>query len=425
MTRYLRVGALAGAAAILASAIGMGAVVAQDEVEFDVYDLHTVNPGLAFTQMAADAFMGLHPGVKINVVTLENEALKDRISADMAAGSPPDVFQSWGSGVLRQQVDAGMVQDITDAVADIKDEISPGAMSLYQLDGRQYGIPYNFGLVGMWYNSDLLAEAGIEAPATTWQEFLDQVQTAQGRGHHAHLHRRAATSGRPCSGGPISPPASVARRPWTTPSPPATGPVRPSCARARSSSASWTWTPSSRVRWRPRIDEQQGVFGNGEAAYMLQGQWAIGSQRAQSASGQGIGNALGWAQFPTVEGGAGLLTDVFGGGDGYSIGRDAPPEAVEFVKYLVSPDVASVWQSFNDGTLLPTNGAEQYITDPILAEVVQKRNEATFAQLYLDQATSPELGGAINAAVADLIAGVKSPEEVAQTITEEAALAAG
>ena len=424
MTRYLRVGALAGAAAILASAIGMGAVVAQDEVEFDVYDLHTVNPGLAFTQMAADAFMGLHPGVKINVVTLENEALKDRISADMAAGSPPDVFQSWGSGVLRQQVDAGMVQDITDAVADIKDEISPGAMSLYQLDGRQYGIPYNFGLVGLWYNSDLLAEAGIEAPATTWQEFLDQVQILKDAG--------------------ITPISIGAGDQWPAMFWWAYLATRIGGQEALDNAiATGDWTGEAFVRAGEELkrlvdmdpfqpgalaathDEQQGVFGNGEAAYMLQGQWAIGSQRAQSASGQGIGNALGWAQFPTVEGGAGLLTDVFGGGDGYSIGRDAPPEAVEFVKYLVSPDVASVWQSFNDGTLLPTNGAEQYITDPILAEVVQKRNEATFAQLYLDQATSPELGGAINAAVADLIAGVKSPEEVAQTITEEAALAAG
>ena len=58
------------------------------------------------------------------------------------------------------------------------------------------------------------------------------------------------------------------------------------------------------------------------------------------------------------------------------------------------------------------------MTDPTLKAVLDARNAATFAQRYLDQATSPTLGTAINEAVGGLIAGVLSPEEVTQAITD-------
>ena len=55
--------------------------------------------------------------------------------------------------------------------------------------------------------------------------------------------------------------------------------------------------------------------------------------------------------------------------------------------------------------------------------MLQKRAESTFAQLYLDQATTPELGAAINDAIQALFAGTATPEEVSQQITDAAAAA--
>jgi raffinose/stachyose/melibiose transport system substrate-binding protein len=161
-------------------------------------------------------------------------------------------------------------------------------------------------------------------------------------------------------------------------------------------------------------------MGNGKAAMELMGQWPRESRRTTANPQEGIGDALGWFGFPALEGGAGLATDVFGGADGFAVGRDAPPEAVEFLQYLVSLDVAKRWGGLNDGTLPPTNGAEESVTDPFLTTVLQKRAEATYAQLYLDQATSPELGAAINDAIQTLFASTASLEEVAQAITDAA-----
>jgi len=158
--------ATAGIAAVIIA--GTTGVVAQDKVAFDLYDLHTTDPGLTFIKDVTAKWMADHPNVQVNITTLENEALKDKIAAEMQSGNPPDLFQSWGGGVLSQQVAAGMAQPIDAAIADIADTINPGAMSLFQSGGKQYGLPYNFGLVGFWYNKDLFGQAGITAPPTTW-----------------------------------------------------------------------------------------------------------------------------------------------------------------------------------------------------------------------------------------------------------------
>lgn len=421
--RTRRAGLLVAASVSAAMVAGSAGTVAQDQVEIELYDLHTARPGLAWIQRAADAYKGLNPNVTVKVTVLENEALKDAIAARMQANDPPDIFQSWGGGLLRQQVEAGLVKDITADVADVAGDFGGGAMSLFQVDGKQYGLPYNFGLVGLWYNKDLLAQAGIDAPATTWEEFLGQVQTLKDAGitpislgggdQWPSMFWWAYLATRIAGGEAVD--AAVQSGDWTG---------EPFVRAGQELARLVALDPFQPGAEAATHDEQQGTFGNGQAAFMLQGQWSAGSQRSQSETGTGIPN-IGWAQFPAVEGGAGAITDVFGGGDGFSIGRDAPPEAIDFVKWLLNEDNASIWQAFNDGTLLPRADSAQYVTDPALQEVLAKRNEATFAQLYLDQATPTNYGTAINEAVAGLIAGALTPEEVVQAMTDAAAAAAG
>ena len=120
-----------------------------------------------------------------------------------------------------------------------------------------------------------------------------------------------------------------------------------------------------------------------------------------------------------MEGGAGAGTDGFGGGDGFAVGKDAPPEAVQFLEYITSLEQAI--RVGETGTTLPvTKGAEVSITDPYQLAVLEGLGQATFVQLYLDQYFTPELGAAVNDAVATLFAGTATPEEVTQAITDAA-----
>ena len=98
MSRYLRGGALAMAAAIMATTVGAVGAVAQDPVEVDWWHLDINDPGKSLRQAVADEYMAMNPDVKINITVLENEALKSALAVEMQAGSAPDIFHSWGGG---------------------------------------------------------------------------------------------------------------------------------------------------------------------------------------------------------------------------------------------------------------------------------------------------------------------------------------
>ena len=67
----------------------------------------------------------------------------------------------------------------------------------------------------------------------------------------------------------------------------------------------------------------------------LMGQWAPSVQKDQSAGKKGLGDKLGWFAFPAVTGGAGAATDGVGGGNGIAVSKNAPPEAVDFLKFFM------------------------------------------------------------------------------------------
>jgi raffinose/stachyose/melibiose transport system substrate-binding protein len=119
---------------------------------------------------AADQYHAAHPNVTIKITLLENEAFKAKLTTNMQAGKPPDVFQSWGGGTLKEQADAGLVKDITEPTKSWLGTLNQAGVGLYKVDSKQYGVPYNLGLVGVWYNKKLFKKAGIDglrAPGTS------------------------------------------------------------------------------------------------------------------------------------------------------------------------------------------------------------------------------------------------------------------
>ena len=387
-------------------------------VTINWYHIQNSDPGKSLWQKLADQYHASHPNVTINLTVLENEAFKTKLTTLLQAGTPPDLFQSWGGGGLREQATAGLVKDITADVASWKDTINPGGLGMYQVDGKQYGIPFDLGLVGMWYNKDQFAQAGITTPPTTWDELLTDVQTLKAKG--------------------IVPIALAGKDTWTGAFYWAYLAVR-ACGQAAMDKAVTTadWTAPCFVeagtQFKKLIDLkpfQSGFLGapwdgagsgaaamaTGKGAMQLMGQWLPGTVQANSADKKGLGDKLGWFPFPALTGGAGDPNDGLGGGNGFAVGKNAPAETTDFLKFLVSTDAANQWGALNSGILPTTVGTESSVTDPQLKDVLAGRAKANFVQLYLDQATTPALGGAINEAVATLYGGTGTPESVAKAI---------
>jgi ABC-type sugar transport system, periplasmic component len=390
-------------------------------VTIEWWHITTGEPGKSIFQGIADAYTAAHPNVKINITILENEAFKTKLATSIQSGQVPDLFQSWGGGIMAAQADAGMLKDITADIASWKDTINPGALSIYSYKDVQYGVPWDMGMIGVWYNKALFTKAGISAPPATWDEYLADVSKLKaagivplaiaGKDKWPSMHLWTYLVLR--IGGSEALKQMIQTGDWNTDACTAAG------DQVLKLNALNPYQPGYKAA---TYDNEAAAVGNAKAAMEVMGQWAPGVQVNDSTSKKGIGTDLGWFPFPAVTGGAGAATDGVGGGNGIAVGKNAPPEAIDFLKFFSSVENANKLNSSTPPTALsPVIGTESTVTDPNLQAVLAGRGKATFMQLYLDQATSPAMGSAINDATIALFLGGSTPAQVCQAITDAAA----
>ncbi|GFJ94537.1 extracellular solute-binding protein [Phytohabitans rumicis] len=96
--------------------------------EIEWWHIANTPPMLPVWDELAKSYQSSHTGVTIKITPLENEAYKARLTTVTQAGTPPDLFHTWGGGVLKQQVDAGLVKDISADIADVKSTLTGVAM---------------------------------------------------------------------------------------------------------------------------------------------------------------------------------------------------------------------------------------------------------------------------------------------------------
>ncbi|MDX1994709.1 MAG: extracellular solute-binding protein [bacterium] len=410
---------------VLLMALTVGTVSAQEEVTIDWWHISTEESQAAYWQSLADAYTAEHPNVTINITILENAAFKERLTTVMQADEPPDLFQSWGGAVLWTYADNGLVRNIASELeGEWRDSFSAqAALELYGQDGEYYGVPWTWGAVGLFYNKALFEQAGLdpEAPPQTWEEFLAAVQTLKDAGitpialgegekwpgHFWWVYLALRLGGEEAFLSAYDRSGTFADEPFVQ-----AGEYLQQLVDLE---------PFSEGFLALSHPESQGIFGNGEAAMLLMGQWTPAAQAQYSASGEGIGEEnLGFFNFPAVEGGAGDPGDVLGGGDGFAVGRDAPDETVDFLRFITSVENQRTGAEI---FIVPVVAeAEDAVTDdPIMGAILEARNSAPYFQLYYDQFLPPAVGSAVNDAVQTIFAGTASAEEAAQAIEEVAA----
>lgn len=407
--------------------VSIGAVSAQENITIKWWTIYTTPPELTeLAETLAEEYMAANPLVTIEITHMENEAFKERLVTMMQAGDPPDIFQSWGGGVLWNYAEAGLLRDITpELTADDsawKDSFTTqAALNLYSYDGNYYGVPLTFGVVGFWYNKRLFAEAGIEGTPATWEEFLIDVQALKdseitpialgGRdkwpGHFWWVYMAIREGGQSAFEDAYTRVGSFADAPFV--------------AAGERLEELIALEPFQTDFMATGYGQAAGTFGNGEAALELMGQWAPGVHQGNSTSGTGLpADELGWFTFPLIEGGAGDATDVLGGGDGFAVGVNAPDAAVDFLRFLTSPEVQIRYVELNTGFIPVVEGAEESVTDPLLQQIVEARNNAGYYQLYYDQFLPPAVAQAVLDAVEGLFVGAITAEDAASAIEDTA-----
>lgn len=383
------------------------------------WHISTTDPAKSYWQDLANQYTKAHPNVKINITILENDAFKTKLTTVMQSGSPPDLFHSWGGGVLFQYAKAGLVQDLSSALqGDWASSFNSAALNVYGQNSHYYGVPWDMGAVGFWYNKTLFAQAKIAQPPATWSAFLQTIKALQGAGitpiglgekdkwpgHYWWVYLAVRLGGKAAFDKAYSRTGSFADAPFVQ--------------AGQHLQELVALNPYQKGYLGATYGDEQTAMGNSKAAMELMGQWAPGAD-AGSASDK-KGPEFGFFPFPMVEGGAGNPTDVMGGGGGFAVGKNAPPETVDFVKFLTNTTNAQTLAS-KGISLPPIKGAEQSLTDPLLKEVSQLVSTAPYFQLYYDQYLPPAVGQVILDQTQGLYASTITPQAAAKAIDDSVA----
>jgi raffinose/stachyose/melibiose transport system substrate-binding protein len=373
-----------------------------------------------WTQAAA-AYHTAHPNVTIQSVPIQNEAFTTKVPAALAGSNPPDIYQQWGSGQEATQVPSGKLTDLTPYTSSWISQLGVAA-NAWQVNGKQYGVPYDLHTVGFWYRKDLFTKAGIASPPTTMTELNADVAKLKA----AHITPIAVGSKdkwpdafwweyfavRECSTATLK--AAIKADNLSAPCFVTAGNDLKSFMATNPFQTGFLGTAA-----QLGSGSSVGMVANGKAAMELQGDWDPGTMTPLT-SDKNLNSQLGWFPFPSVPGGAGSPTTALGGGDGYSCTTGAAePACADFLKYLDSPAVQAKVVAANVG--LPANpAAASALTLPAMQSVQQYNQAAPFIQVYFDIAMPTNVGQTLDTAIANFFAGQATPQSIISTVNQAA-----
>lgn len=113
----------------------------------------------------AEAFQARNPNVRIELKEYDATNYDTQLTADLAAGSGPDVYVLKN---LKNFITYQSGEQLLD-VSDVANGLA-GANGLdnYEVDGVAYAVPYRQDSWYLYYNEDLFAKAGVTPPDSTW-----------------------------------------------------------------------------------------------------------------------------------------------------------------------------------------------------------------------------------------------------------------
>lgn len=405
----------------LASAVALTAGMASAEVEVNVLSINRDSDN--WRQLYLDtvaAYNEATPGVTVNLEFMEDEAFKQKLPTLLQSDAAPDMFFSWSGGVFYEQADQGFLRSLPeDVVAEWEQELSAGGMAALSYNGKFYGAPEASQNVAIWYNKDLAKQVGVD-PTTikTYDDLLAQVSAAKDAGVTPFV-----------VGGQDKWPlhffySFLAMRIMGQEG------MAASAAGENGGFGNEDWVRAGEEYMRlieldpfqpgfmgVKYDAATGLWGDGGSLFHLMGDWDLGASRGAASNGGLTDDQLGVIPFPMVDGGKGAITDTLGGASGFVLTKNAPDEAIDFLKVFMGVEAQK--RAASEGVYIPTvPTAGGLVEDVILKQFAAIGGASTYHQLFLDQFFGSTLGGAINDVSAQMATGDITPEEAAELLEE-------
>jgi raffinose/stachyose/melibiose transport system substrate-binding protein len=362
---------------------------------------------------AIERFNAAHDDIQVEAQAIENDAFKTQLQVAVAAGEQPDIFQTWGGGVLQGYVEGGVVRPIEELSGEAGELFIPGSLAPATFNGEHYAVPANLAGVFLWTNVTMFEEYGLELPST-WDQLMTACQTFSeagivpiGLGNVQRwpaafwLIYLASRAGGPepftnaynrVEGASFADPAFIEA-----------GERIQEAVNAGCFEQGYNGT---------HHDDMQLLVATGGAAMQLQGDWYLGGLNGVDPDFTAAN--IRPLPFPTLPDSDADPTLMVGGtGQAFAISADAPPEAnAALIEMFSSPEFGQELAEL--GFIPALVGYDQYITNPLVQEAAATLAEASYVQLYYDQFLPPELAQVHLDTTQRLFGLETTPEEAAE-----------
>ncbi|MFW6368614.1 MAG: ABC transporter substrate-binding protein [Spirochaetota bacterium] len=124
-----------------------------------------------------DDFEDMHDDVTVDWVDVPFGDIETRVTTAAASDEMPDVV-NLNPEYAQQLAEFGVLADMNEYAADVKDDYYTGTWEASELDGVAFGLPWYITASVMFYNEELFEEAGlpVESPET-FEEALEAART--------------------------------------------------------------------------------------------------------------------------------------------------------------------------------------------------------------------------------------------------------
>jgi raffinose/stachyose/melibiose transport system substrate-binding protein len=381
-------------------------------------------PGEPIRQAAVDRFNKANADTKITPTFFQNDAYKQKIKTAIGAGQAPTMIWGWGGGGLKSYVEASQVEDLTDWFgqnAAVKDKIFASSFGAATVNGKIYAMPVEtVQPIVLYYNKKVFDKVGVQPPKS-WGEIMALVPKFNAKGiapfslggqsRWTNMMWLEFLLDRTAGSEVFNNVFAGQKDAWSDPA------VLDMLTKVQQLvKANGFIKGFSSITADSNAD--QALLYTGKAAMMLHGSWSYGIQQSQGGNFVKSG-ALGYMNFPPVEGGKGDPSNTVGNPGQYlSISSKATTAQKDTAKKffsttLVDKDEVAGWIKSGGVPIIKGSDAEiaaspdagflKFVYDTSL-------NAKVFAQSW-DQALSPTAAETLLDNIAKLFQLQISPQQ--------------
>jgi multiple sugar transport system substrate-binding protein len=132
-----------------------------------------------------ERFSEVCPGVTVDYQPVPDK-FQDKLKAQMAGGTAPDVFYV-DDQLMNAFAPSGQLLALDDYMAQAgvtRDDFIPALLTIFTQDGTTYGLPKDWGTLGLVYLPEAFQAAGIDEPTDqwTWEDLRTAAQNIAATG---------------------------------------------------------------------------------------------------------------------------------------------------------------------------------------------------------------------------------------------------